>query len=157
MRRIFLRAPLAFGLALGLTFGVACAQQTEPDLRTPTVRTPAQKAFVLEQMRLFVASIQQISEGLAADDKAKVAAAARPRGLIAIRALPNKPPGLSEAETPEWKSFGMATRNGFDAVADAAEKSASTAEILALLATTTKNCVACHQTFRLVEGDPTER
>jgi hypothetical protein len=110
-------------------------------MRTPAVRTPAQKAFVLDQMRLFVASIQQISEGLSADDKARVAAAARPRGLIAIRALPNQPPGLSDAETPEWKSLGVATRNGLDAIADAAEKYASAAEILALLATTTKNRV----------------
>ncbi|WP_374545285.1 hypothetical protein [Rhodoblastus sp.] len=147
MRRIWIIALVALA-------GAAAAQQPEPDARAPAVRTPAQKAFVMEQMRQFVMSIQQISEGLSADDKAKVAAAARPRGLIAVRALPNKPAGLADAETPEWKTLGMATRQGFDAIAEAADKNVSTEEILALLASTTKNCVACHQTFRLVEGDP---
>ena len=143
----------ALALALGLA-SAAPAQEAFQDPRAPAARTPAQKAFVLEQMRLFVGSIQQIAEGLASNDKAKVAAAARPRGLIAVRALPNKPAGLADVETAEWKGFGKATRNGFDAIADAAERDASTAEILTLLATTTKNCVACHATYRLVESTP---
>ena len=118
--------------------------------RAPTARSSEQKAFVLEQMRLFVASLQAIDEALTKGDKAGVAAAARPRGLQAIGASA-KPPGLAEAETPEWKAWAKATRQGFDDIAAAAEQGALDGKILAGVAATMRNCISCHATYRIVE------
>ena len=131
-----------------LLIGASAVAQDGIDPRRPALRTQEQKTFILDQMRLFVASIQAIDEGLSEHDCAKVAAAARPRGLNAVRVLP-KPPGLQESETPEWKAIGMATRRGFDEIADAADQGAPAEKILAVLGSTLKNCVACHQTFQI--------
>jgi cytochrome c556 len=43
----------------------------------------------------------------------------------------------------------LSVRNGFDAVADQARANAPTATINRSLADTMRNCVACHQTYRI--------
>jgi cytochrome c556 len=152
MRRATVLASGAIFVALGIA-SATFAQQAAQDARAPILVSEPKKAFILKQMRLFVAAIQQISDGLATNDKAKVAEAALSRGTNAIRAMPDKPAGLEEPMPSGFRTFGRATHQGFDAIAAAAEGNKSTEEILALLAATMKNCVACHQTFRLVEGE----
>ncbi|MCI4677831.1 hypothetical protein K9U39_13745 [Rhodoblastus acidophilus] len=155
MRRIPLLASAALGVALGGPISVVWAQQPAQDPRSPVAVTATQKAFILGQMRRFVVAIQQIDEGLAEKDKAKAVAAARSRGMKAMRAMTDKPKGLEDAMSPEWKRRGVDTHMGFDAIADAVEQNKSTDEILGMLGATTKNCVACHQSYRLVAPDPT--
>jgi cytochrome c556 len=43
----------------------------------------------------------------------------------------------------------LSVRNGFDAVADQAKDHAPAATINKTLADTMRNCVACHQTYRI--------
>lgn len=143
-------------LALGVA-GATLAQQPALDTRAPLVVTGPQKAFILTQMRLFVAAVQRISDGLATGDRAKVAEAARSRSFAAVHAMPNRPQGMENALPPNWRTFGHAAHHGFEAIGDAAEQNKSTEEILGLLAATMANCVACHQTYRLVEGEPAAR
>jgi hypothetical protein len=52
-----------------------------------------------------------------------------------------------------WKQFGGGTRRGFDELADAAKSGAPKEKSLAILAATMANCVACHQTYKIVEAD----
>jgi len=154
MRRAFFFAPAA--VMIGLT-ATSVAQPPALDPRTAIVVPAPQKAFILSQMRQFVGAVQRIADGLATGDKAKVVEAARSRGLGAMRAMTDKPVGLENSMPAQWKSFGHTTHQGFDEIAEAAEQNKLTAEILALLAATMKNCIACHQTFRLVEGEAPRR
>jgi cytochrome c556 len=48
--------------------------------------------------------------------------------------------------------MGGSVRRGFDELADAAQNGAPKEQQLAILAETMKNCVACHQTYRIVDA-----
>ena len=54
-----------------------------PNSRQPFAATAPERAYILEQMRLFVISLQQIADGLATGNKAEVAEAAAARGRSA--------------------------------------------------------------------------
>jgi cytochrome c556 len=130
------------------------AQAAEPaDSRQAVAVTAAEKAYILEQMRLFIGSIQTIAEGLSTGDNAKVAEAAAARGRRANANDPHFPAGLGAKLPPLWKQMGGGIRGGFDELADAAKSGAPKEKSLGILAATMRNCVACHQSFRLVDVD----
>lgn len=120
------------------------AAQADPDQREAAPRTEAEREFVLEQMRLFLGSIQTITAALSTGDLAKVAAEAAERGRRAKR-----PPGLEAKETEPWKAMMGGARNGFEEIANQARAGASPERVLGTLSSTMANCVACHQTYRI--------
>lgn len=118
------------------------------DTREQIFRTEAEKAFVLDQMRLLLNSITEIEEGLGTSDMDLIAREAAARGRKANVTLA-RPPSLAAKESEAWKSMFLSVRNGFDAVADRAKDHAPAATINKTLADTMRNCVACHQTYRI--------
>jgi hypothetical protein len=118
------------------------------DTREPAQRTQTEKDFVLDQMRLFLTSIVGIEEGLGAGDMDHVASEAAARGRKANVTLA-RPPALAAKETEAWKAMFASTRGGFDKIAEQAAAHASAKEINSTLADTMRNCVACHQTYRI--------
>ncbi len=152
MRLVRLFTAAALLLASPCTF----AEPTAPDsamidYRQPAPSTKSERAYILEEMRLLFESIQAINQGLATDHmedviEAAAAAAQLPRANANDRTYPAS---LHYKETPQWKQMGGEVRRGFDALADAAKNGASKEKQLAILADTMKNCVACHQTYRL--------
>lgn len=118
------------------------------DTRQPVSRTEAEKAFVLDQMRLFLTSIAAIEEGLGTGDLDKVAQEAAARGRKANAALA-RPPTLGAKESDAWKAMIGQVRGGFDEIAAQAAAKASPLQINAALGKTMQNCVACHQTYRI--------
>jgi hypothetical protein len=118
------------------------------DQREQAFRTEAEKAFVLDQMRLLLNSIMEIEEGLGTGDLNLVAREAAARGRKANVTLA-RPPSLAAKESEAWKAMFLSVRNGFDAVADQAQAHAPAATINKTLADTMRNCVACHQTYRI--------
>jgi hypothetical protein len=137
-------------IPLLLTFPAIGAETT--DVREPVPTTEEEKAFILEQMRLFLASVQQISEGLATGNKAAVAEAAAARGKKRNMTYPNRPAHLPDENNALWKDMGGRVRGGFDVLAAAAEDNAPVGKQLAILGETLRGCVACHQTYRLVDA-----
>ena len=119
------------------------------DTREQVFRTEAEKAFVFDQMRLLLNSITEIEEGLGTSDMDLVAREAAARGRKANMTL-TRPPSLAAKESEAWKSMFLSVRNGFDAVADQAKDHVPAATINKTLADTMHNCVACHQTYRIV-------
>jgi cytochrome c556 len=103
-------------------------------------------------MRLFVESIQVIAAGLASDHMGDVTEAAAARGMRRNANDPNYPKSINAHATALWKQMGGGVRRGFDELADAAQSGAPREKQLAILAETMKNCVACHQTYRLVDA-----
>ena len=129
-----------------LLAGPAAAQ----DAREAAARTPAERAFVLSQMRLFLGSIQAILTAAADGDMKTVAAEASARGRkgTPVSAIP---PAMKAKETPAWTAMMGGARKGFDDIADAAASGATPQQISGRMGETMRNCVACHQTYRLVE------
>lgn len=148
-------------LAVALVFAIPCLVLGMPtssgragdmvDMREPVFRTEAEKAFVLDQMRLLLNSISEIEEGLGSGDMDLVSREAAARGRKANVTLP-RPPLLAAKETEAWKSMFISVRTGFDAIADQAKEHAPAATINKMLADTMRNCNSCHQTYRIVEA-----
>jgi hypothetical protein len=118
------------------------------DAREPTARTESERVFILGQMRLFLQSTQAIAAALATDDLKTVAgeAAARGRKGTPLSAIP---PGMKAKETPAWTTMMGGARGGFDDLADAARAGAPPIKLLGMLGETMRNCVGCHETYRL--------
>jgi cytochrome c556 len=135
---------------LVLTGGFASSGGAEEaaDVREPVQRTEAEKAFVLDQMRLLLTAIAEIEEGLGSGDMDQVAHAAAPRGRKANVTLV-RPATLASKESEAWKMMFVSTRNGFDQIAEQATSHASAATINKTIADTMRNCVACHQAYRI--------
>jgi len=120
------------------------------DGREPAPRTDTEKAFVLDQMRLLLASIVEIEEGFGSNDMDLVARAAGARGRKANVTLA-RPATLAAKESEAWKAMFVSVRGGFDQIAEQATARAPAAQINKTLADTMRNCVACHQTYRIVD------
>jgi hypothetical protein len=118
------------------------------DTREAVQRTDAEKDFVLEQMRLLLASIVEIEDGLGSGDMDLIAREAAARGRKANVNLA-RPPGLAAKESDAWKAMFVSVRGGFDQIAEQAIAHAPAARINKTLADTMRNCVACHQTYRI--------
>lgn len=118
------------------------------DAREAAPRTEVEKAFILDQMRLLLASVVEIEHGLGTGDMSLVAREAAARGRKANATLA-RPPTLSVKESDTWKAMFASVRGGFDQVADMANAHAPAAQINQTLADTMRNCVACHQTYRI--------
>lgn len=145
---------LSLCLAILLAGSPARAEDAAPDTRQPFAATAQERTFILEQMRLFVISVQAVTEGLASGDKAKAAAAAAARGRRANADDPKLPKTLKPKLPAAWKQFIGAARDGFDALADSAKSGEPTEKSLGILAATMRNCVACHQSYRLAPAAP---
>jgi len=132
-------------IVLSLLFATPSLAQ---DAREPTARTESERVFILGQMRLFLQSTQAIAAALATDDLKTVASEAAARGR---KGTPRSaiPPGMKAKETPAWTAMMGGVRGGFDDLADAAQAGAPPIKLLGMLGETMRNCVACHETYRL--------
>ena len=122
------------------------------DSRIAVALTAPEKAFVLDQMRLFVKSMEQIVTGLATGDKAMAAEAASARGAIRFRADGAMFPALSDKFPDKWKQLGQPMRKGFDELSKALAEGEDTTRALARLGALMSNCVACHESYRIVDA-----
>lgn len=119
------------------------------DSREVAMRTAPERAFVLSQMRLFLGSVQVIASALAEGDMKAVAEQAAARGRKGTP-LSTIPPGMKAKETPAWTAMMGGARAGFDDIAASAkDPSATPLKLMGMLGDTMKNCVACHQAYRL--------
>ena len=138
---------IVHSLLFGALMSPGAAAETA-DTREPAQRTEAEKDFVLEQMRLFLTSIAEIQDGLGSGDMDRVAREAAARGRKANVTLA-RPSSLASKESEAWKKMMGSARVGFDQIAGEAIAHAPTAQINKTLADTMRNCVACHQTYRI--------
>ncbi len=118
------------------------------DAREPAVRTEAERAFILGQMRLFLQSTQLIATALANTDLKTVADEAAARGRKGTP-VSDIPPTLKAKETPAWTAMMGGARRGFDDIAKAAQDGTPPIALIGMLGETMRNCVACHQSYRL--------
>ena len=116
------------------------------DGRTAILLAPAERDFVLGEMRQMLISVQRMSAALAEGDNAKVAEAAR----AASNHEGHEPPLTLMAKLPmEFKQTGMAMHGGFAELAEAADKKAPVATLQGKLADQLNACVGCHESYRI--------
>ena len=122
------------------------------DTREAAQRTPEEKEFVLDQMRLFLTSLQAINADLADGRMTEAAAEAAARGRKASAQLA-KPASISAKESDTWKTLMGNVRVGFDNIASSAAAGQPVPRVLGEVGATMQNCVACHRTYRIVETE----
>jgi hypothetical protein len=139
---------LVFAAGIGAVLAQE-ATSVEKDGRQAVVVTAAERNYILNQMRLFVISVQTIAAGLGADDRAQAGEAAAARGLQRNANDPAFPPTLDAKLPPQWKLLGGSMRKGFDALAQTISAGGGTQKSLEQLGVVMTNCVACHATYRV--------
>ena len=105
-----------------------------------------ERDLVLTEMRMFLTSVQSITEGISKNDMTQVVAAARQVGAQAQQAVP----GSLMGKLPlSFKQLGFDTHKKFDLLALDAEELGDPQHTLQQLSALMNNCVACHSTYKI--------
>ena len=121
------------------------------DNRTAIHLTKSERDLVLFEMRVFLESVQQITNGIVNDNMSTVVTAARKSGKEAAVAVP----GTLIGKLPiGFKKLGFDTHAKFDTLALDAEQLGDGSHSLSQLSSLLANCVACHSAFKF-ETDST--
>lgn len=115
------------------------------DGRVAVRLNPAEREFVLTQMRGMLVNVQGIVNGLAENELGKVAEAARGSGRSAM----NTSPALMAKLPMAFRQLAKGLHEGFDTMADEAESGASGKVLLQRMSAQLATCVACHATFSI--------
>lgn len=132
--------------ALAVKFIVVGSVEKAPDGRTAILLEPGERAFVLREMRSFVAGLQQMTDALSRDDMKAAAAAARSMGMAAAHDAPAAMVGKLPIG---FKTLGFSVHRDFDAIAADADSLGDPKHTLAQLSQVLAKCVACHKDFQL--------
>ena len=116
------------------------------DGRTSIQLNAVEANHVLTEMRLFLESIQQISQALSEDDMELVAEYARKSGRAAQTAVPET---LMAKLPMQFKQSGSDTHVRFDQLALDAEEFGDGTHALKQLSTLMQNCTSCHAAYRI--------
>ena len=150
--KLAIMAVLLWGITV-LTAGVLFIRgsgHTGTDGRTVIRLAPAERDFVLSEMRGMLVAIQDISGALAKGDSATAASAARSAGANSVGGVPVS---LMTKLPLEFKQTGVAMHASFDEFSLAAAHGESTTALTGRLSNLLGGCVGCHQSYRI---DPTE-
>ena len=105
-----------------------------------------ERDIVLSEMRMFLASVQKITNAISKEDMSIVAKAAREVGLAAQQEVP----GSLMAKLPlSFKKLGFDTHKKFDELALDAQDLGDPQHALQQLSLLMNNCVACHSTYKI--------
>lgn len=132
-------------LGMGYKFIVQGKVAQIEDNRVAIQLTKNEKEIVLFEMRVFLESVQQITNGIVNKDMPAVVTAARKSGKEAAVAVP----GTLIGKLPiGFKKLGFDTHAKFDGLALDAEQLGDDSHSLSQLNILLENCVACHSTFK---------
>ncbi len=135
-----------------ITFGVLSVSVVVggADNRIKINLAASEKDFILEEMRHYVSTIQQILVVLSEDDMQAVAKIAKSNSLESLSISEKKmkkvlakklPKGFQRLEKPIHKMFGN--------LAKIASSGGSAKQIQKTLGNSMQNCVACHATYSI--------
>jgi cytochrome c556 len=147
-----MRLILVLTVALAAGACVAPRSTDSPYGREAVALEPAERDFVLAEMRHFVRAIRGILEGIADNDMKNVAATARAAGLEVYRAQIAGPDGTAASVArkvpPRFRALSLATHEAFDEMALHAQQPDGRDRLLAALADNLNRCVVCHAAYR---------
>lgn len=118
--------------------------------RAVVLLNPAEREYVLTEMRGMLSSVQKIILGIAHDDRVAIAKAASAAGM-AVATDDN--PSLLAKLPMGLKTLGFSAHKDMDALAAAASNGAPYSEILNMLGSSMAKCVACHEAWQLNDSE----
>ena len=129
-----------------LSTPASAQDKNDPDQRINLLLSADERHLVLSEMRGFVITIDGILDGIAMDDFEKVAKISRTMGSAAANTIPPQ----TVAKLPEnFKQLASQVHGGFDMIALDAESMGDTNHTISQLSRITKNCIACHATYKI--------
>jgi hypothetical protein len=139
---------------LSLNLGAASAQDPKHahahapahDDRVVLELTEAERALVLEEMRLFLGGIGQLSGALGRQDMAAATEAARAMGQKLAHEVP---PALRAKLPQDFRQLGASVHREFDQIALDADSLGDVSHSLSQLSATLQKCVACHAAYQI--------
>ena len=137
---------------LSLNLGAANAQDPEHahapahDDRVVLELTEAERALVLDEMRLFLGGIGQLSGALGRQDMAAAAEAAR---VLGQKLAHEVPPALRAKLPQDFRQLGASVHRDFDQIALDADSLGDVSHSLSQLSATLQKCVACHAAYQI--------
>ena len=120
------------------------------DGRTVVMLQASERNLILSEMRGLLNATQGILEGVNQGDMQHVIKAASAAGMVVAA---DASPVLMAKLPMKLKLLGMGVHHDMDAIAKAAENKAPAPEILNMLSSTLKKCVACHSAWQLKVGN----
>ena len=123
------------------------------DGRTAVLLAPAERDFILTEMRQLLQAVHGVVTGVSNPDQTRghVQAAAAARSARMVMALDDNPTLMLKLPLP-MKQLGMSVHRDFDELADAITAGATSQGILQDLSTITNRCLACHEMYHLKEA-----
>lgn len=127
-------------------FIIAGNPLNKTDQRTTLTLNEGERELVLSEMRQFLVALQGITVSANngnMDDAAKHARAVGSKAAAAV-------PGSFMMKLPlEFKQLGLATHNGFDAIALDAESLGDAPHAMEQVGRLMSNCIACHASYQI--------
>lgn len=151
-----IRILFALLVGLGVPAAYARAQDSAPsrDGRIALELSPAERAMILEEMRLFLDGVQKLTGALGRQDMVAVGEAARGMGK---RMAHEVPPALRAKLPAEFRQLGFSVHDEFDQMALDAESLKDVSYSLNQLSATLQKCVACHAAYQIPASAATAR
>ena len=147
------RLSLLFTVLLGFKLTAAFAQEPahhDPspshDGRAVLELNPAERAMILEEMRMFLDGVQKMTGALGRQDLPAAAGAARALGQKMVHEVP---PALRAKLPLEFRQLGFSVHRDFDRIALDADTLKDVSYTLDQLSTTLQKCVSCHATYQI--------
>jgi len=150
---------LCWTLVAVLTIGVSAlaykfiiAGSTEPGEsgRTAILMDAGEREFVLAEMRAFLVSVQEITEGIAENNMTAIAASAKASGMAAT----HDAPGTLMGKLPiGFKKLGRDTHQKFDQLSSEASEIGDKDLLLKKLGLLMQNCTACHASYEIKQAN----
>ena len=116
------------------------------DSRAILELSPAERAMILDEMRLFLSGVQEMTGALGRQDMPAVAGAARGLGQKMVHEVP---PALRAKLPLELRQLGFSVHRDFDQIALDAESMKDVSYSLNQLSATLQKCVACHAAYQI--------
>jgi hypothetical protein len=135
---------VTFGMAYKFMIQGSVTDST--DNRVSIKLNGAERDLVLSEMRMFLASVQTITENIPKDNMKAVVVAARTVGRAAQQAVPAS---LMGKLPMEFKQLGFDTHTKFDQLALDAEQMGDRDQVMVQMGQLMQNCVACHAAYRI--------
>lgn len=148
----YTRTLIALLLSLGGTAAEAQdlhahpAPMPGPDGRTVLELSPAERAMILEEMRLFLDGVANMTGALGRQDMPAAAEAARALGQ---KMTHDVPPALRAKLPPAFRQLGFSVHRDFDQIALDADSLKDVSHSLNQLSATLQKCVSCHSAYQI--------
>lgn len=119
------------------------------DNRTAIHLTPAERQLVLTEMRALLTAVNGMLGGLADEDYESAAKAADAVGMGLVASLEHQEKTILLKLPVEFKKLGFGTHEKFDEIAAKIRKKQDIHNLLKEMDELTRNCVACHASYKI--------